>query len=262
MIDLGRRGGRPLVIGHRGAAAVAPENTLAAFAAAVEMGVDLVELDVLALDAGTLVVAHSDRLEEITHGAGHGRVGSRDLAELRELAPALPTFDEALAWFAAHAPRVGLQIDLKLRHRLADVVAALEAHDLAGRTLVSSPFAPDLVEIGRVSPRLRLGLTYPLDRHEVSRRQALQPVVRAGLACLSAALPRRVARLARRPGVTALLLQHRLVTRPAVDRAHAAGVHVLAWTVDEPADVERVVAAGVDGVTTNDPASLLATLAA
>jgi glycerophosphoryl diester phosphodiesterase len=57
------------------------------------------------------------------------------------------------------------------------------------------------------------------------------------------------------------MLQHRLVSRAAVDRAHSLDVPVLAWTVDEPADVARVIEAGVDGVITNDPGMLLATLA-
>jgi len=250
------------VVGHRGAAALAPENTLEAFRVAVGLGVDLVELDVLALDSGPLVVAHSDRLEEITHGALRGRVGSRSLSELREVAPELPTFDETLAWFETEAPEVGIQVDLKTRVRLDDVAASLETHGVARRSLVSSPFADDLVAIGRASSNVRLGLTYPLDRHEVSRRRALQPVIRGGLSCLRATLPRRLPRLVRTPGAAVLLLQHRLVSRAAVERAHAAGVHVFAWTVDEPADIERVVTAGVDAVITNDPGSLLATLAA
>ena len=67
MISLRRRASGPLRIGHRGAAALAPENTLGSFRAAVEAGVDLVEFDVLDLRDGTLVVAHSDDLAEVTH---------------------------------------------------------------------------------------------------------------------------------------------------------------------------------------------------
>jgi glycerophosphoryl diester phosphodiesterase len=70
---------------------------------------------------------------------------------------------------------------------------------------------------------------------------------------MRASVPLRLPRLARRAGADAVMLQHRLVTESSVARAHAAGLPVLAWTVDEPADLERVVAAGVDGVITNDP---------
>ncbi len=261
MIDLYRRSGRPLVVGHRGAPTLAPENTIASFAAAVELGVDVVELDVLELDRGPLVVAHSDRLEEVTHGAARGRVGDRTLDELRELAPALPTFAEAVDWFATAAPAVGVHVDLKLRDRVAEAAALLERAGLAERTVVSSVDARALREVAAHAPHVRLGLTYPEDRLEVSRHRPLQPLVRGALALARAALPPRLPGLVRRAGAGALMLQHRLVTPAAVARAHAAGVPVLAWTVDDPEDVARVVDAGVDAVISNDPGTLLATLA-
>ena len=83
MISLERRDGQPLVIGHRGAAALAPENTLASFRAARAVGVDLIEFDVLSLRDGELVIAHSDDLHEVSHGAAPGTIGSLVLADLR-----------------------------------------------------------------------------------------------------------------------------------------------------------------------------------
>ena len=77
--------------------------------------------------------------------------------------------------------------------------------------------------------------------------------MRAGLGSLRAAAPRILPRLIRRAGASALMLQHALVTSGSVSAAHALGAAVLAWTVDEPADLERVLEAGVDGVITNDP---------
>jgi glycerophosphoryl diester phosphodiesterase len=262
VIDLYRRDGRPLVVGHRGAPGLAPENTLASFAAAVELGVDLIELDVLALEGGPLVVAHSDRLEEVTHGAAQGRVGSMSLGQLRELAPGLPTFAEALDWFADAAPCVGLHVDLKLRGRLDEAAQLLEGRGLAARTVVSSPNPDALRRVAQASSRIRLGLTYPEDRLQVSRWRPLQPAIRATLSAARATVPLRVPPLLRSAGAGALMLQHRLVSAAAVARAHAVGCPLLVWTVDEPDDVRRVLAAGVDAVITNDPGQLLATLAA
>jgi glycerophosphoryl diester phosphodiesterase len=262
VIDLFRKDGRPLVVGHRGAAALAPENTIAAFRAAVDLGVDLVELDVLALQGGPLVVAHSDRLEEVTHGALSGRVDSRSLAELREVAPALATFEEALAWFSSDAPQVGIHVDLKLRHRLDEVAELLERHGVADRAVVSSVHADALHAVARYSSRVGRALTYPEDRLRASRHRPLQPVVKAALASLRLALPLRLPRMVRAAGAGALMLQHRVITSRAVARAHALGVPVFAWTVDEQSDAERVIIAGVDGVITNDPRVVLATLAA
>ena len=105
MIDLRRRNGAPVLrIGHRGAARLGPENTVRAIRAAVESGIDLVEFDVLDLPRGPLVLAHSDRLDEVSHGAASGSVRARSLAELRDVAPELPTLDDALAFFSEEDP--------------------------------------------------------------------------------------------------------------------------------------------------------------
>lgn len=262
MIDLGRRDGRPLCVGHRGAPALAPENTLRSFRAAVAAGVDMVEFDVLDLPRGPLVLAHSDHLEEVSHGAARGRVRDKSLEELRGVAPELPTLEEALAFFAEEAPHVGLHVDLKLRTRLDELAAALDRFGLAPRTVVSAFHTARLHAVARASPRVRIGFTYPEDRLGVSRRERLWPVVGLGLSALRASVPFRLTRLVRRAGASAVMLQHRLVTPGVVEQAHAMGVSVLAWTVDDPVELQRVVAAGVDGVITNDPSIFVAILSA
>jgi len=261
VIDLRRRDGRPLVIAHRGAPRLAPENTIVSFRAAVELGVDLVELDVIALSSGPLVVAHSDRLEEITHGGTTGRIGGRSLEELRELAPDLPTFDDVLDWFAREGGGVGLHVDLKLRARVGEAAEAIERFGLTERAVVSTFHGDVLRQVARAAPGIRLGFTYPEDRLGVARRRMLRPAVRAGLSGLRLSLPARLPQLLARTGATALMLNHTLVTAGAVRRAHDLGVPVLAWTVDDLVEVDRVVGAGVDGVITNDPGLLVATLA-
>jgi len=260
VIELHRREGRLLRIGHRGAAALAPENTLRSFRAAVAGGVDLIEFDVLDLLDGPLVLAHSDHLDEVSYGAATGRVRSRSLEELREVAPELATLDEALAFFVDEAPHVGLHVDLKLKLRLDELGAALERHGLSSRTVVSGTHRPSLQAVARAARRVRIGLTYPEDRLEISRRPYLWPIVSLGLTSLRASTSIRVPRLARAAGATAVMLQHRLVTASFVKRSHAIGMPVLAWTVDDPADLARVEAAGVDGVITNDPTIFVATL--
>jgi glycerophosphoryl diester phosphodiesterase len=240
VIDLSRPRGRPLVVGHRGAAAVAPENTIEGFRAAAALGVDVIEFDVLPLQDGSLVVAHS----------------------LDEVSPAQPTFAEALAWFADEAPDIGLHVDFKGLERVDQAVAQLARHDLDGRSVLSSASAAVVLAAGRASARIRPALTYPDDRHGIATRRGTRLLVQAALDVLRTALPLRVPALVRRAEAGALMLQHRVVSRAAVTRAHAIGIPVLAWTVDDLGDVERVVEAGVDGVITNDPQMLLATLAA
>ncbi len=206
------------------------------------------------------MLAHSDHLDEVSHGAASGRVRDLSLDALRDVAPELPTFDDALAFFVDEAPGVGLHVDLKLRTRLDELAHAIVRHGLEARTVVSGVHVASLQAVARAAPRVRVGITYPEDRLSISRKPYLWPIVSLGLASMRASVPLRLPRLARRAGASAVMLQHRLVTESSVERAHAAGLPVLAWTVDEPADLDRVVAAGVDGVITNDPRIFVATL--
>jgi glycerophosphoryl diester phosphodiesterase len=251
-VNLLRGDGRVLRIGHRGAATLAPENTLQAFEVAVGLGVDLVEFDVVSLADGTLVVAHSDDLAEVTHGAARGRVGGLGLAELRRLAPALPTLDEALAWFAGR-PEVGLHVDLKRVGAERELAAAVGAHGVAGRTLVSTSLPQSLRVLADVAPQVARGLTYPHDRRGLSKRPYTAPVALAGAGALRATLPARLRGLLAAADATVAVLHHVVVSRAAVARAHALGIPVLAWTVDGARVLRRVLSAGVDGVITNDP---------
>lgn len=255
-----RAEGRPLCIGHRGAPALAPENTLRSFSRAVEEGADLVELDVLQLVDGTLVVAHSDDLAEVSHGRASGRIGHRGLAELRELAPELATLAEALELFRAQARGTGLHVDLKTPGCEEALVEALREHGLVKRTLVASCHAASVRAVGRLDPGLALGLTYPCDRLRLSGRAPLAPAVPVALLALRAVLPYRVAGLLRRAGASAAVLNHAVVTRAAVERCHRAGAAVLAWTVDDADTMQRMLRAGVDGVITNDPRICAGTL--
>jgi glycerophosphoryl diester phosphodiesterase len=258
MIDARRRDGRPWRIGHKGAAALAPENTLASIEAALETGVDAVEVDVLSLGDGTLVLAHSDDLAEITHGAAFGRAAGETLAELRAVAPALPTLDEACSYLAQRD--VAVQIDLKWVGYESAVVDSLRRHGLVDRTLVSSFYAASLREVAGIEPGLRLGLTYPFDRRGLSRRRVLAPGVLLALLALRRALPYRIGGLLAAAGASVATLHHFVVT-PAVIRAcHRRGAAVWAWTVDDARAISRLAKAGVDGVITNDPRLFAGTL--
>lgn len=247
-----RAEGRPLRIGHKGAAALEPENTLRSLRRAVELGCDLVEFDVLDLHDGTLVLAHSDDLLEVSHGAARGRVRELTLAGLRQAAPELPTLDEALE-LLAQTDGVGLHVDLKSPGYEAATAEAIRRHCLLDRTVVSSFHARSLRALAEAEPGLARGFTYPFDRRGVSQRRLLAPVTGAALLGLRRTLPLRIARMLDRAHASAAMLHHRVVSRAAVDRAHAHGAAVFAWTVDDEPALGRVLAAGVDGVITNDP---------
>lgn len=240
-------------IGHKGAAALEPENTLRSLGRAVELGVDVVEFDVLDLSDGTLVLAHSDDLYEVSHGAARGRVRSKSLDELRQVARDLPTLDEALGFFAEEAPEVGLHVDLKWHGFEAPVVDALRRHGLVERSVVSSFHAHSLRAVGALESSLATGLTYPYDRYYLSRRRPLAPVLLVMTLALRRTLPARIGGLLRRAGASAAMLHHSVVSPAVVRAAHAVDAPVVAWTVDDPRVLKRVVRSGVDAVVTNDP---------
>jgi glycerophosphoryl diester phosphodiesterase len=236
-VQLLRGDGPVLRIGHRGAKALAAENTLESFSAAVDAGVDLVEFDAFAVADGTLVVAH-------------------DEAHVR---PDVPTLDEALAFFGT-VPDVRLHLDFKSPGYEADIVDALRRRGLLERTLVTCQVAAPLVALRSLEPALHLGLGYPNDRFGVSSRRALAPVAVVAALALRAALPFRVVGLLERAGASVASLHYLVVTRAAVDRCHAAGAAVLAWTVNDRPTIRSLVRAGVDGIVTDDPRLLADTL--
>jgi glycerophosphoryl diester phosphodiesterase len=246
-----RRGDRVLRIAHRGAAALAPENTLGAFRRALELDVDFVEFDVLDLADGTLVLAHSNDLLEVSHGAVPGHVRPMRLEELREVAPELPTLDEALGFFASVT--VGLHLDVKCDRFGREVARAIGRYGLVERAVASSFSSRVLRDLRATEPELALGITYPEDRKGLARRRLLAPLVPSVVHLLGRAVPRRLPRWLESTGAAVAMLHHGVLSQAAVDRCHAAGAAIWVWTVNEPELLRQVVALGVDGIISDDP---------
>ncbi len=227
---------RPLVLGHRGASAHAPDNTLEAFRLAVDHGADGVELDVRFTADGAIIVHHDPGLHDF------GVFAHRTLEELRSFAPDVPTLEEAAAVLGDVLIDVEIkndpaQPDHDPAHRMADAVVEW-AVARSGRTIVSS-FNP--VTIDRVrsldqaleTGRLLDAFTQPST--EIGR------VAGGGHGWL---MPSR--RHVRTGGAA-------LVTA-----AHDAGLAVAVWTVDSARLLRKFDATGVDAVITNDPRRALA----
>jgi glycerophosphoryl diester phosphodiesterase len=222
------RDGRPLLFGHRGAAALARENTLEAIAAAAEAGVDGVELDVLRDRAGGLVLAHG---------------------------PEVPPDAPSLAAGLALARELGLlvELDVKVAGVEADIVVALREAEWLDRSFVSSSLLPSLVDFSRRAPELPRSLTYPEDRFGVSGSPLLRPLIRPGLAAMRSVLPRRLPRWLEAVDVAAVTLNWAVVTPVVVEICHRRGVAVYVWTVNDPVLAETLVEMGADAIITDDP---------
>jgi glycerophosphoryl diester phosphodiesterase len=219
------RGARGVIrVGHRGAAALAPENSLAAIEAAAACGADVVEIDVV----HGLVVAHGP---EVPAGA--------------------PLLDEALELVAQLG--LAVQVDIKVRGLEAGVVEALRRHTLLERSFVSSFSLPILAAFAGIEPGLPRSFTYPEDRLGVTSSRVLGPAARPALATLRALLPRRLPRWLRVAGASAATLNWAVVTRAAIEVCHNRGVAVYAWTVNEHVLATTLVESGIDGIISDDP---------
>ena len=225
------RGNGPLLrIGHRGAAALAPANTIAAVEAALALGVDMVELDVLGRPDRTLVLGHSHR----------------------ELEAEPAALEDVFAFLSEQSPGTGLLADVKGGGFERELVEALRRHDLVGRAVASTYGLGTLRALRELEPGLTRSRTYPPSRLGLGRRRFV-PVfgpVRAGLRLT---LPSRIEAIVGEAEVSATTLDHRLITRAAVERCHSRGVAVLAWTVNDRAALRKLDGLGVDGVITDDP---------
>jgi glycerophosphoryl diester phosphodiesterase len=219
------RDGRPLVIGHRGAPLLAPENTLESFAAAIAAGADAVELDV----GRGLVVAHSEH-------------------ELPEHALVL---DDALAFLAERD--VAVLVDLKRPGIERDVAAALRRYGLVERAFVSSTSPAALRRLAAADVEVTRSISYPNDRYRVSRVAWPRAVTAGSAAAARAATPLRVPLLLAAARAAVLTLHHALVSPAALRAAGSRGAALVAWTVNDPERIAALGRLGVDGIVTDDP---------
>ncbi len=222
------------MIGHRGAAAVAPENTLAALEVAVSVGADLVEFDV----GPGLLLGHSEL----------------------EIPAAQIDLDTALEYLRDH--RLGVHLDVKLPGYETEIVDALRRHGLEERSVVSTAFSVSSRRVAELAPGLSRAIGYPRDRLGVARIPWPRSLTQAGATAVRLAMPLRVPLLLRHARANVLSLHHVLCSRAAIAAAHRCGAPVLAWTVNEPETVRRLAGIGVDGIVSDDPEMALATLLA
>lgn len=231
---------RTVVIAHRGASAQAPENTLAAFRLALQLGVDMIELDVRFTADREVAVIHDATLRRTT--GVRGKASEWSLANLRSLdagswfAPGfrgqgIPSLEDVCR--AVGRSSVGLLIEIKadggVPEDFADIlVEKLELEGMVSRCTLQSFDHRLLVELRRRDPRMKVAPLF-------DSRMA-DPV------------PETL-----RMGAQALAVRGNLAGRRLVAEARRAGLPVFVWTVDSERSMKRMFALGVDGLITNRP---------
>ncbi|MCW3011014.1 MAG: glycerophosphodiester phosphodiesterase [Solirubrobacterales bacterium] len=223
-------------IGHKGADHIAPGNTLASFDAGLAEGVDMIEFDVLperADGTGRLLLAH-------------------DYVDAARRAPL--TLDEGLAHFASAAyAGVELDLDIKLPGYEDRVVAALRAHGLADRTLISTMETTTLKRVRALAPEIRLGWSVPKVRRDYLANPATKVVAVSAVLVMRRVLPGRLAAAIRAGEVEAVMAHWSLVTPAFWARIREAGGELYVWTVDDAVRIAALEAMGVTGIISNDP---------
>ena len=243
---------RPLLIGHRGLPALAPENTLRSFELALDHGADSFEVDVVALADGTLVAGHSLDLAQLCHGAMRGPVAQRTLTDLRRLDPELATFEEVLELASTRLEGLPFLIDIKSAGSEQALVDAVRRYGLESQALFCSLERSVLVRLRELAPEIARSLSYPADRHRVSGRRAFAPIVPIALKGLRALLSHRLGAWLDETGAAAVTLHHDVISRALVQACHVRRVAVLAWTVDDVMVQQRLFRAEIDAIITND----------
>lgn len=235
---------KTLVIAHRGASKDAPENTLAAFRLGLEQGCDAFELDIQLTKDGRIMVCHDFTLDRTTNGTG--RFIDMEAAQIREF--------DAGSWFGDQyrgekvpfltevlelVPR-GIMINIEIKMipeyigRIENaLLTLLREADRLEDIVISTFDHPTAVAVARMEPKLRVGLLYG------------QRLYRPDLYASSMPVP-----------MFSLHPHFLTVDGEAAAQAKASGLALYPWTVDDEADMRRMIQLGVDGIITNVPGKL------
>ena len=216
------------VLGHRGAPAYEPENTLASFKKAIELGVDQIELDLRFSKDSKLVVIHDEKLDRTTNGKG--LVREFTLAELKKLdagkGEKIPTLQEVIDLIRDKG--IFLQIELKESNMQRHLLDLIQKNNLEERVMVISFLHEELRKIKELNPNIKTGI--------LIGQKSIDPLERL-----------------RQVRADAISMRHTLVNKRLVERLHQNNIELTVWVVNEPRDVSRAIELGVDTIGTDKP---------
>jgi glycerophosphoryl diester phosphodiesterase len=251
---------QPLIIGHRGASAVAPENTLAAFKRAIQIGADGVEFDVRLASDGVPVVIHDETLQRTA--LVQKRVADLSAAELQQLnvgswfsrsreastdefaAETIPTLQQLFELFASTPALLYLEMksDPSQRTQLAAACCRLlRDSSLRQRVIVECFDLAAIEAVKGIEPGIR---TAALFQPKLSRPHSML-------------MGQHLVDRAKAAGADEIALHYKLASHRIIDKARLASLKVVVWTVDDPTWIQRARRSGIDALITNDPARML-----
>lgn len=220
-----------LIIGHRGAADLAPENTLKSIGLALASAVDMIEIDISLCKSGEAVVIHDDRVDDLTDGEGYVR--DLTLMELKSLdageGERIPTLQEVIDLIDGSCP---LNIEIKGRGSAREVARIIKN------------------EVNEKGRDYKDFLVSSFDHIELNQFKDLCSEVR--ISPIISCLPVGLASLAEDIGGWSLNVKLEYINREIVEDAHYRGLKLLVYTVNRPEELEKLKELNVDGVFTNN----------
>jgi glycerophosphoryl diester phosphodiesterase len=219
-----------LRIGHRGARAYAPENTLTSFKKALGIGVDAIELDVRKTKDNQLVVIHDDNVKRTTNG--DGLVCELTLKDIKgfsaEGGEKIPTLEEALDFLDK---KVKVLVELKEEGIEKQVLSVIHERDLEKNVVITSFSETALKEVRELNDKVETGLIYAKHKNPIKAALDLK--------------------------ANYLVAIYRFVHTANVEKAHENGLKVVVWTINNPEEVEAYIKKGVDGIASDKPDILM-----
>jgi len=221
------------IIGHRGACGYAPENTLSSFQLALDMSVDMVELDVFVCATGELVVIHDDTVDRTTNG--HGNVEDMTFTQLRSLIvegkEQIPTLQEVIELVNRRVP---INIELKGADTAQPVAQLLKKYLAQGWAMqdfiISSFDYKQVREFKKLCPTIKIGILLPWQN-----------------------MPIDLVTIAQRYQADFIGIDVKVITKKMVSRAHQAGFLIFVWTVNDKKTADKLRSLNVDGIFSEYP---------
>lgn len=226
-------------VAHRGASGEAPENTTASFQRAIAQGAEIIETDARLSKDKEIVLIHDETVERTTDG--RGKVCELTLKELKSL--------DAGSWF-------GKEFSGERIPTLSEAIEVIRGGaklniEFKGEDLLLVPKVIDLLkEEGFIKEVILSSFNYSF----IEETKRLEPQVITGLLFATPAQEREG--LPYWKWLDLILPRYNLVSEDLVERAHSKGLKVIAWTVDKPEEIRRLIDLGVDGIASNYPALL------
>lgn len=218
------------VIGHRGAPAYEPENTIRSFLKAVELKADSIEMDIHLSKDKELVIMHDDSVNRTTNGKG--KISDLTLAEIKKLdagkGERVPTLEEA---FEAIPKTMRIHIEIKDDKAVEKVMELVRRESAEGRVVISSVVHSVIINAKRINPRIKTALIFEYFPTDSDVAVSLAESINAD----------------------AIHPLYRYLTKDVIDTAHSRGLKVRVWTCNDEEIVRDMVKMGVDGIYTNKP---------